>query len=62
VDGGNGLLVPYRDAERLAAAILLLLGEPERARELGEAGRRRVTAELTWPRVARGFREALVFA
>jgi glycosyltransferase involved in cell wall biosynthesis len=42
VDGETGLLVPPRDVPALTAAIDTLLDDPERARRLGEAGRRRV--------------------
>jgi glycosyltransferase involved in cell wall biosynthesis len=38
----HGLLVPPRDPAALAAAVLRLLGDPEWARALGRAGRRRV--------------------
>lgn len=38
----TGLLVPPRDPERLAAAILRLLADPTWAEALGRAGRRRV--------------------
>jgi phosphatidylinositol alpha-mannosyltransferase len=40
-DGVEGLLVPPRDPEDLADAVLTLLREPERASALGEAGRER---------------------
>lgn len=46
----HGILVPEGDAAALAAAIGQLADNP-RARELGDAARRRVTEELTWPRV-----------
>jgi L-malate glycosyltransferase len=39
-DGVNGLLVPPADPEALAAAILSLLRDPERAARLGRAARR----------------------
>jgi glycosyltransferase involved in cell wall biosynthesis len=60
VDAGrDGLLVPYTDEELLARAIVTLLDSPDWRRSLGEAGRRKVLAGLTWDRVARRFREAL---
>ncbi len=37
--GGSGLLVPRRDPDRMAGAILDLLGSPDRAREMGQRGR-----------------------
>ncbi len=42
VDESTGLLVPPGNPEALADAIETLLGDPRRARSLGEAGRRRV--------------------
>src|SRR5262249_35825678 len=43
VEGGEtGLLVPARDAEALAAAVLDLQRGPERGGRMGAAGRRRV--------------------
>jgi glycosyltransferase involved in cell wall biosynthesis len=56
-DGGTGRLVPEKDPERLLAALLELLGDPGRAREMGERGRRRAEAELTWDVVAARYRE-----
>lgn len=50
--GRAGLLVEPGDARGLAAALLRLLRDDELARGLGEAGRRRVAAELTWRQVA----------
>jgi glycosyltransferase involved in cell wall biosynthesis len=41
-DGRAGILVPPGDAVALATAIERLLADPERRRELAEAGRRRV--------------------
>ena len=42
VEGKTGHLVPAGDASALAEAILRLMADPERARELGLAGRTRV--------------------
>lgn len=44
-DGQDGLLVRPRDAGALAAALAALADDPELARRLGAAGRRRVEAE-----------------
>jgi glycosyltransferase involved in cell wall biosynthesis len=41
-DQESGLLVPKEDPQSLAAAIIKLLDDPPRTREMGEAGRRRV--------------------
>jgi glycosyltransferase involved in cell wall biosynthesis len=42
VDGETGLLVPPHDISALTEALDVLLAEPDLARRLGEAGRRRV--------------------
>jgi len=47
VDGETGLLVPPRDAEALAAAILRLHADPTWRGELARAGRKRVEAEFS---------------
>jgi len=46
VDGQTGVLVPYGENEALVDAVLALLDDPHRARELGEAGRRRVESDF----------------
>ena len=51
VDGVTGLLVPPGDPRSLAKAITALLVDPDRARKLGEEGRRRVEAEFDQERV-----------
>ena len=65
VDGETGILVPVeladdgqpRDARAfsaaLADAINALVADPERARALGRAGRRRVEEHFSWPAIAR---------
>lgn len=50
--GETGLLVPERDPAALAAAVGDLLAAPDRAGEMGRAGRRRVETELNWDAVA----------
>jgi glycosyltransferase involved in cell wall biosynthesis len=42
----EGLLVPPGDTDALADALLALLRDPDRARRLGEAGRRRATSRF----------------
>lgn len=49
--GQAGVLVPPRDAAALAGATLSLLREPERMRELGQAGRARVHERYTLDRM-----------
>jgi len=44
VDGASGRLFPVGDAQRLAEHLVALLADPEQARALGEAGRRRAEA------------------
>jgi glycogen(starch) synthase len=50
-DGVDGLLVPWGDARSLAAAIRQILDDPEKARTMGEAGKRKTEMRYTWPAV-----------
>jgi alpha-maltose-1-phosphate synthase len=58
-DTETGLLVPYSAADPggfeagLAAAVNALLGDPDRAAEMGRAGRERAVHEFGWDTVAR---------
>jgi phosphatidyl-myo-inositol dimannoside synthase len=58
VPGATGLLVPEGSAGALREALGSLLADPQRAREMGERGRRRAEEELTWDAVAARTREA----
>ncbi len=61
-DGVTGLLMPPRDPAALAAVLVSLLADRERARRMGAAGRAFVAAQFAWPvvtdRVLRVYREA----
>ena len=61
-DGRTGRLVPERDPEALLGALNGLLADPARMREMGELGRRRAEAELTWDAVAARYREGYEMA
>jgi len=50
-DGVNGLLVPFGDAEALAAAIDRLLRSPELRSRFGAAGKRHVERTCNWGQV-----------
>jgi glycosyltransferase involved in cell wall biosynthesis len=52
VVGDAGILVPPADHMALARAIRKIIGNPERAHELGLAGYQRVQEQFTWPKAA----------
>ena len=52
VDGETGILVDGANVASVAEAVAVLLGDPERARRMGEAGRARVERAHTWPAIA----------
>ncbi len=51
-DEVSGRLVTPGNAQELAMALVQLLGDSSQAAEMGRAGHRRATTELTWPAVA----------
>jgi glycosyltransferase involved in cell wall biosynthesis len=51
----NGFIVPPRNPRQLADAINAVLGNEEKARRFGAAGRKIVENEFTWERTARGY-------
>lgn len=58
----TGLLVPEFDPAALLRALSDLLANPEQARAMGAAGRRRAQAHLTWDAVAAHYRDAYLAA
>jgi starch synthase len=52
VDGETGRLVEPGDVAALGQALREALADPELARRMGEAGRRRVEAQFSWDRIA----------
>jgi glycosyltransferase involved in cell wall biosynthesis len=60
--GETGLLVPEGDPEALLEALVHLFDDRALARRMGERGRRRAEAELTWDAVAARYREGYLAA
>ena len=50
-EGKTGLLVEYGDSDGLAKAIIRLLGDEQRRKEMGKAARERVRNNFTWPKI-----------
>jgi phosphatidylinositol alpha-1,6-mannosyltransferase len=59
LDGRTGLLVRAEDPAELAAALVQLLRDPDRARAMGRAGRRWVIEAWTWPSSVRSLTRVL---
>jgi glycosyltransferase involved in cell wall biosynthesis len=57
VDGVTGLMARPQDPLDLAAKINILLADPEMAKSMGEAGRKRVLDEFSWQAVANHLEE-----
>jgi len=51
-DGETGLLVPPGEPGPLAAALNVLISDPDRAAAMGQAGRKRAVAEFGWAAIA----------
>lgn len=47
IDGETGIIVPPRDPEKLAEALLTLLGDPNLRARMGAAGRKRIEEEYS---------------
>lgn len=52
-DGETGILVPEKDEEALVEAILEVLNDPERAKQLGEQGYRYAEEVFDWDRIVK---------
>jgi glycosyltransferase involved in cell wall biosynthesis len=50
--GVTGLLCPPGDVDRFVEAVADLLGNDAKCKRFGKAGRKRVEADFTWPRIA----------
>ena len=61
-DGVTGLLVPPRDVEAMAEAITTILGDRNRAAEMGAAGLKRVSESFTVEEMARGMEKEFLKA
>jgi glycosyltransferase involved in cell wall biosynthesis len=53
----NGILVPPRDIETAARALEFLILNPQARKQIGEAARQKIEAELTWDAVAKKYLE-----
>ena len=58
-DGVSGFLVDPTDSAATGAALVAILADRERARAMGEAGRRRITSTYTWEKVVDVVEKAL---
>ncbi len=61
-DGVTGILVPPDQPEKLAAALLELLNDPDRSRQMGAAGRVRAATLFSEAAMLRGIEEAFARA
>lgn len=61
-DGVHGYLVPEQDPAALRRALSRVLDDLPAARDMGEAGRRKALAELSWDAVAARYRAAYELA
>jgi glycosyltransferase involved in cell wall biosynthesis len=62
VPGETGLLVPPREPEALAAALAVLLDDPDRRAAFGRRARELACARFGWPVVAARYLEVLAAA
>jgi len=55
--GQTGLLVPAKDPQKMADAIMEILNDPDKARRMGEAGRKRVEEKFCLERMVAEYEE-----
>ena len=58
-DGRTGIIVPQKDPDAIAEQVIELLNQPQRARELGRAGRQYVLERFDWDRIAQRYEELM---
>lgn len=54
-DGENGILLPWNDSPAFVSALLDLVKNPGKRKELGERGRRFTAENYSWDRIARRY-------
>jgi glycosyltransferase involved in cell wall biosynthesis len=57
-NGKSGILVETGDYKELSQTIIGLLRSDEKAAAMGESGRRRISKEFTWSRIAARYEAA----
>ena len=56
-DGVTGFLVPPKEPERMAEAIIRILSDRDMAKRMGEAGRKRVEEKFSLERMVKEYQE-----
>ncbi|MBT6154915.1 MAG: glycosyltransferase family 4 protein, partial [Planctomycetaceae bacterium] len=58
-DGVSGFLVEKTAEDEMAARVTALLADPQKSREMGNAGRQRVVADYSVERMVEGYEDLL---
>lgn len=58
--GRTGIIVPQKNPDAIAAQVIALLNQPQRARELGQAGRQYVLERFDWDRIAQRYADLFI--
>ena len=59
LDGKNGLVVPQKNAEKIAEKVIYLLDRPEVRKKLGQEGRRYVLRNFDWMIIVEKYRKLI---